>query len=138
MMDNINVKIQTSKIYLILSIATYLLCLSTTWYYFYTIELSLGISILLSAWLAYFLPRAVWLSHPNSIIKIALNKDKLTIEKNDHSMQQHTAFYPAYQSRFLLIITAGKQSVVIFKDALASQSLSTLNRYFNTQKNANT
>ncbi len=137
-MDSVNVKIQTSKIYLILSIATYLLGLFVTWYYFYTIALSLGISILLSLWLIYFLPRTVWLSHPNSIIKMALNKDTLTIEKNDHSTQQYTAFYPAYQSRFLLIIAAGTQSVVIFKDSLAPQSLSTLNRYFNTQKNANT
>jgi hypothetical protein len=51
---------------------------------------------------------------------------------------ERVAFYPVYQSRFLLIINAGKESVVIFKDALAPQSLSQFNRYFNTQKNANT
>ncbi|CAB9538934.1 hypothetical protein BROOK1789B_229 [Bathymodiolus brooksi thiotrophic gill symbiont] len=133
-----NNKLSMSKIYLTISLGTYLLSLFATWYYFYAIWLSLGMSVLFSLWLVYFLPRAVWLSHPNSIVKISLEKDRLTLEKNDHSTQQYSAFYPVYQSRFLLIINAGKESVVIFKDALAPQSLSQFNRYFNTQKNANT
>jgi sRNA-binding regulator protein Hfq len=40
-------------------------------------------------------------------------------------------FYPAYQSRFLVIIETGKESIVIFKDAIDSQSLSQLNQYLN-------
>jgi hypothetical protein len=64
---------------------------------------------------------------------MVLDKNRLTIEKNNHSIQQSLVFYPAYQSRFLIIINVGKESVVIFKDALASQSLSQLNRYFNTK-----
>ncbi len=135
-MDNkLNIKIQASKIYLTLSIFIYCLGLFATWYYFYTLWLSVILSGLLSIWLFYFLPKSVNLTHPNSIVKMVLNKDKLTIEKNDHSTQQFSVFYPSYQSRFLIIINAGKESVVIFKDALASQSLSQLNRYFNTKDN---
>jgi len=133
-----NNKLEASAIYLTLSLATYLLVLFATWYYFYNIWLSLGMSALLSLWLVYFLPRAVWLSHPRSVVKISLDKNRLTLERKNHSTQQYTAFYPAYQSRFLLIINVGKESVVIFKDALASQSLSQFNRYFNTQKDVNT
>jgi hypothetical protein len=126
-----------SKIYLTLSLAVYLIGLFATWYYFYAIWLSLVISALFSLWLIYFLPRSVWLSHPNSIVKISLDKNKLTLKKNNYSTQQYTAFYPAYQSRSLLIINAGKESVVIFKDALASQSLSQFNQYFNIRKDVN-
>ena len=133
MHNKIDIKIQASKIYLTLSVFIYCLGLFATWYYFYTLWLSVILSGLLSLWLLYFLPKSVNLTHPNSIVKMVLDKNRLTIEKNNHSIQQSLVFYPAYQSRFLIIINVGKESVVIFKDALASQSLSQLNRYFNTK-----
>lgn len=129
--DGLVVHIKTSKIYLTLSIGAYLLTLFSAWHYFYNIWLSLGISLFLSLWLTSFLPKNVLLTQPNSITKIALNKKQVVIEKNNQSAKQYPGFYPTYQSRFLVIIEAGKESVVIFKDAIDSQSLSQLNRYLN-------
>ena len=129
--DGLIVQIETSKNYLVISIGVYLLSLFSAWYYFYNIWLSLVISLVLSAWLANFLPKNVLLTQPNSITKIALNKKQIVIEKNNQSTKQYPWFYPTYQSRFLVIIEAGKESVVIFKDAIDSGSLSQLNRYLN-------
>lgn len=125
------VQIKTSKIYLAISIGVYLLSLFSAWYYFYSLWLSLTVSLILSAWLVNFLPKNVLLTKSSSITKIALNKKQIAIEKNNKSAVQYPWFYPAYQSRFLVIIEAGKESVVIFKDAIDSRSLSQLNRYLN-------
>lgn len=129
--DGLVVKIRTSKNYLAISVGVYLLSLFSVWHYFYNIWLGLGVSFVLSIWLANFLPKNVLLTQPDSITKIALNKKQITIEKNNQSTEQYPWFYPAYQSRFLVIIEAGKESVVVFKDAIDSQSLSQLNRYLN-------
>jgi hypothetical protein len=90
-----------------------------------------------SIWLLYFLPKNVWLTRADSIVKITLDENKLIFEKNDQSVHQYSIFYLTYQSQFLVIINAGKESLVIFKDALTTQSLSQINRYFNTKTNAN-
>ncbi len=129
--DGLVVQIKTSKIYLAISLGVYLLSLFSAWHYFYNLWLSLAISLVLSLWLVNFLPKNVLLTKPHSITKIALNKKQIAIEKNNQSSQQYPWFYPAYQSRFLVIIEAGKESVVIFKDAIDSQSLSKINRYLN-------
>ncbi|MBL4761616.1 MAG: hypothetical protein JKY93_02835 [Gammaproteobacteria bacterium] len=129
--DGLVVQIKTSKIYLAISIGVYLLSIFSAWHYFYNIWLSLSISLALSVWLANFLPKNVLLTQPASITKITLNKKQISIEKNNQPAGQYPWFYPAYQSRFLVIIEAGKESIVIFKDAIDSQSLSQLNRYLN-------
>lgn len=129
--EKLNVKIQASKIYLNTSVAVYLLGIFSAWYYFYNVWLSLSVSIALSIWLIYFLPRFLWLTHPNSIVEISLNEDTLTTTKNDQSTQQYSTFHLQYQSRFLVIINIGKDSVVIFKDALSCVPLSQINKYFN-------
>jgi hypothetical protein len=129
--DGLVVQIKTSKIYLSISIGVYLLSLFSAWYYFYNIWLSLGISFTLSIWLANFLPKNALLTQPDSITKITLNKKQIAIERNNQPAGKYPWFYPAYQSRFLAIIKAGKESIVIFKDTIDSQSLSQLNRYLN-------
>jgi len=129
--DELIIQIKTSKIYLAISLVVYLLSLFSAWHYFYSLWLSLTISLVLSVWLANFLPKKVLLKRSNSIAKIILNKKQITIENNNQIDRQYPWFYPAYQSRFLVIIEAGKESVVIFKDAIDSQSLSQLNRYLN-------
>lgn len=131
MSNKLSVKIHASKTYLILSIAVYLLGLFSAWYYFYSAWLSLAVSIALSIWLVYFLPRFLWLTHPNSVVEILLGENKLIMKKNDRSTQQYSTFHPEYQSRFLVIISTGGNSVVIFKDALVAASLSQINQYFN-------
>ncbi|MEO1890875.1 MAG: hypothetical protein ABGX45_04230 [Candidatus Thioglobus sp.] len=129
--DGLVVQIKASKNYLTISIVVYLLSLFSAWHYFYNIWLSLGISLALSVWLANFLPKNVLLTRPDSVTKITLNKKQISIEKNNQPAEQYPWFYPTYQSRFLVIIEAGKESVVVFKDAIDSQSLSQLNRYLN-------
>lgn len=134
MNNKIEINLQASNIYLILSIGVYFLNLFVAWYYFYTLWLSIIVSVLLSIWLFYFLPK-LKLERANAIVKVSLDKDKLTTERNNRSIQQFSTFYPAYQSCFLVIINTGKESIVIFKDALTSDSISVLNRYFNTKAN---
>lgn len=129
--DGLVVQIKTSKIYLAISIGVYLLSLFSAWHYFYSLWLSLTVSLFLSVWLVNFLSKNVLLTKSSSITKIALNKKQIAIEKNNKSTVQYPWFYPAYQSRFLVIIEAGKGSVVIFKDAIDSRSLSQLNRHLN-------
>ncbi|SFV89324.1 hypothetical protein MNB_SUP05-SYMBIONT-7-196 [hydrothermal vent metagenome] len=131
MNNELNIDIQASNTYLAISVAVCLLSLFSTWYYFYSLWLSLIISIGLLRWWLYFLPRFLWLSHPHSIVKILLFEKYIIIEKNDNSTQQYTEFHAEYQSRFLVIIRAGKNTVVIFKDTVVSNSLSAINRYFN-------
>ena len=130
MNDKIELNVQASNIYLTLSIGVYFLSLFVAWYYFYNLWLSFALSTLLSVWLFYFLPK-LKLNLPNSIVKISLDKDRLTTERKNRSTQQFSTFYPSYQSRFLVVIDTGKDSIVIFKDALKSGSISQLNRYFN-------
>ncbi|KAA0443072.1 MAG: hypothetical protein FXV80_04900 [Candidatus Thioglobus sp.] len=131
MSDNLRFEIQASKSYFILVFIVYLATLFSAWYYFYNIWISLAISVILSMWLAYFLPRFLQLKHPNSIVEIALNEGSFSIKKNDQSARQYFDFHLQYQSNFLVIIRADKNFVVIFKDAIAGGSLSQINRYFN-------
>lgn len=134
MKDNaLNIDIQASNTYLAISITVFLLNLFATWYYLDSLWLSLAISIGLSLWLLYFLPKFVQLTHPHSIVKILFFRERVIIQKNNHSTQQYTKFHLQYQSNFLVIICVGKHSVVIFKDALTTNSLSVINHYLNDQ-----
>ena len=133
MTDKLVVEMHRSNIYLALTVLIYLFNLFASWHYFYAVWLSFIIDILLSIWLYYFLPKAVLLTKADSIVKIVLDEGYILIEKNNGTRQQYPAFYPAYQSRFLVIINAGKERVVIFKDATKLQSLSQLNKILNTQ-----
>lgn len=131
MTDPLALHLQPSKIYLILTLSVYLLSLFCAWYWFYAVGLSVAISASLSAWLYYFLPKTVRLTHPDSIVKIVLDKTTLNTTKKNGTTQQYPWFYPTYQSRFLVIIETKKEAVVIFKDAIEPPSLSMLNRFIN-------
>ncbi len=131
MSDKLTIKIKPSKIYLILTISTYLLALFSVWYYFYNFWISLVMSIVLSLWLYYFLFKIVLLARHDSITQITLSQNYLIIQKKDQSTQQYSKFYPAYQSRFLLIINFEKECIVVFKDSLKEESLSKLNNFLN-------
>lgn len=131
MQKSLAIKIQPSKSYLTLTILACLLSLFASWYYFYHLWLSILINVMLLIWLYYFLPKMVLLNQPDSITHIVVGEGRLFIEKNNHSTRQYSGFYPLYQSRFLVIIGAGKQSIVIFKDATQARSLSALNRIIN-------
>lgn len=127
----LNFKIQASNTYLGLNIIVYLFSLFITWYYFYSLWLSIVITAILLIGLFYSLPRFLLLTHPNSIVQFSLMPKKLTIKRNNNIIEHYAVFHLQYQSSFLVIINIGKQSMVVFKDALASSSLSTLNQYFN-------
>lgn len=131
MSNALTLKIYPSNTYLILTLVAYFFSILTFWYYSYSPWLSAILSLLTTAWLIYFISRFVQLTHPKSTIKILFDNNTLSITKNTQNTQQYPYFYPAFQSRFLVIIHAGKESIVIFKDATQSQSLSQLNRYLN-------
>ena len=131
MSNELTLEIHPSKTYLALTLFVYCLSILTFWHYSYNSWLSIALSLLTTAWLIYFIPRFVQLTHHNSIVKISFDNNHLLITKNSQNTQQYPCFYPAFQSRFLVIIHAGKESIVIFKDAINSPSLSQLNRHLN-------
>lgn len=127
------IKLQASKTYLILTLCVYALSAFAVWYYAHYLWLSVMISLVLLVSLYRFLPTTVLCIRPKSISQITLNKHHISLQKNDKSTQQYTHFNAVYQSRFLVIIALKKQSLVIFKDSLNSQSLSTINRFLNAR-----
>ncbi len=127
----LSIQIQASKAHLILSMMVYLFSSFCAWYYFYQFELSVAIHIGLSIWLYSYLSNKVLLTSADAIHSITLDENHILIQKNNQSSAQYSKFYPAYQSRFLVIITTAKESVVIFKDSIDSHSFSTLNRLLN-------
>ncbi len=131
MSKTLSIDLKPSKIYLVLSSLVYLLALFTIWYYFYNFYLSIILSAAL-LFLAYqFFPKFIFLTKNDSIKKITLDNQQITIEKNNKKTTQYPWFYSAYQSRFLVIINTGKESIVIFKDSIKNQSLSQINRTLN-------
>lgn len=127
MTESLTLELKPSKIYLMLSLSIHLLLIFCTWYYFHNIWLSIGISIVLVSHLYYF-SRKILLLNNNSTKKITINNNSIVVENNQNKSNKYPHFYCEYQSTLLVIISAGKESVIIFKDSLENQSLSGLNR----------
>jgi len=123
-------KLQVSKIYLKISILVHLFALIVIWLYSFNSFVSLALSIALITHL-YFLNLSIFLKKSNTILSFSLNDKTLTTTDKMGNSQQYPCVYCVYQSQFLVIINLGKNSLVIFKDSLASHSLSQLNRLLN-------
>ncbi|HIG89335.1 hypothetical protein [Candidatus Thioglobus sp.] len=131
MNETLAITLKPSKYYLILSLLVYLLGLFTVWHYSYNFYLSALLSIALLVLAYRFFPKSIFLTKDESTNKITLNNERLTVEKNNKEIKQYSLFYPAYQSSLLVIITAGKKSIVVFKDSVEHNSLSQLNKFLN-------
>ncbi|MBW5290333.1 MAG: hypothetical protein Rsou_1519 [Candidatus Ruthia sp. Asou_11_S2] len=130
MSESLNIK--PSKSYFILSTLLHLLTLFVAWKYAFNLYISIVISVLLVAhW--YYLNRQVLLLTNNAIKEIHLTKGLVKTTNNHHQTHKYLQAYCAYQSRFLVIINLGKQSLVIFKDSVANHSLSQFNRILNAE-----
>ncbi|BBB23868.1 conserved hypothetical protein [Isorropodon fossajaponicum endosymbiont JTNG4] len=102
------------------------------WQYAFNLYTSIVISVLLVAhW--YYLNRQILLLTNNAIKEINLTKGLVKTTNNHHQTHEYPQAYCVYQSRFLVIINLGKQSLVIFKDSVANHSLSQLNRILNAE-----
>jgi hypothetical protein len=123
-------KLQASKIYQRISMLVHLFALTIVWVYNFNHYASLMFSILLIAHF-YWLNTHILLTKSSAICSITLDDQAFTtIDKSGNSCQ-YPCVYCAYQSQFLVIINLGKNSLIIFKDSLASHSLSQLNRLLN-------
>ena len=113
-----------------ISILVHLFALSVIWLYSFNNYASLALSAVLIMHF-YWLNLNILLKKSNAILSFSL-KDKtlITTDKLGNN-RQYPCVYCAYQSQFLVIINLGKRSLVIFKDSLASHSLSQLNRLLN-------
>ncbi len=132
MSESLNIKLKPSKSYFILSTLLHLLTLFVAWKYAFNLYTSIVISVLLVAhW--YYLSRRILLLTNNAIKEINLTKGLIKTTNNRHQTHEYPQVYYAYQSRFLVIINVGKQSLVIFKDSVANHSLSQLNRILNAK-----
>lgn len=113
------IKLQSSKIHLILTLAVYVISLFSAWYYAPYVWLSLLISLLLFISLHNFLPAAVLRNQPQSIVQMCIHYNHISLQQNNQVSKQYHSFSCVYHSRFLLIITLGKKQLLIFKDTTA-------------------
>lgn len=134
MTNSLVIKLKMSKIHLLLTLSVYAVSAFSAWHYVPYFWLSFAISLALLIHLFRFLPDVVLCNQAKSIAQITLEKHTIIVQKNDHSTQRYTEFRPVYQSGFLVIIKAAKTNVIIFKDAVELQSLSTLNRILNAER----
>lgn len=129
--EALTLDIKSSKLYLYLLLSVYFLGMGVVWYYVYSLWLSVFATVLLSVWAWDFYQKNIRLSSSNAIKKIHLENTRLSVENNAGKKTQYPSFYPAYQSRYLVIIYAKGTSIVLFRDALPYQSLSKINRLLN-------
>lgn len=80
--------------------------------------------------MTYF-PKYVLLTKENSIDSIALGDGNTSFSSKGGKTQLQTKYTVTYQSRHLVIIRFGKVRVLIFKDSVEENSLSSLNRFLN-------
>ena len=130
MTEYITFKLQVSKIYIKILILVHLFALIVVWLYSFNDYVSLALSISLMMHF-YFLNLSIFLKKSNAILSFPLNDKTLTSTDKIGNNHQYPCVYCVYQSQFLVIINLGKNSLVIFKDSLASNSLSQLNRLLN-------
>ncbi|MCH9645247.1 MAG: hypothetical protein K0U08_01170 [Proteobacteria bacterium] len=123
-------KLQASKIYQRISILVHLFALAIIWIYNLNYSASLIFSIILIAHF-YWLNTHILLTKSKAICSITLDGQALTTIDKSGASHQYPCVYCVYQSQFLVIINFGKNSLIIFKDSLASHSLSQLNRLLN-------
>jgi len=128
--ERVTFKLQASKTYLSISILIHLFALVIIWLYSFNNYVSLVLSVILIMHF-YFLNVQILLKKSSAILSFSLNDKAITTTDKQGNNQQYPCVYCAYQSQFLVIISLNKGSLVIFKDSLASHSLSQLNRLLN-------
>jgi hypothetical protein len=128
--EQINFKLQSSKTYLNLSILIHVCTLIVVWFADFNNYVTLIFSVALIAHFKYLIPH-ILLTKSNAILAFTLVDNKIITTDKNNNQQKYTYVYCAYQSRLLVIIITGKRSLIIFKDALANNSLSQLNRLLN-------
>jgi hypothetical protein len=128
--EQINFKLQSSKTYLNLSILIHVCTLIVVWFADFNNYVTLIFSVALIAHFKYLMSH-ILLTKSNAILAFTLVDNKIITTDKNNNQQKYTYVYCAYQSRLLVIIITGKRSLIIFKDALANNSLSQLNRLLN-------
>jgi hypothetical protein len=128
--EQINFKLQSSKTYLNLSILIHVCTLIVVWFADFNNYVTLIFSVALIAHFKYLIPH-ILLTKSNAILAFTLVDNKIITTDKNNNQQKYTYVYCAYQSRLLVIIITGKRSLIIFKDSVANNSLSQLNRLLN-------
>lgn len=132
MTETFTLRLGASKIYVSLTLSIYAISAFAAWHYapYFWLSMLIIFAILIS--LYRFLP-AILLTQPESVVQITLNQQQIIVQKNNAATEQYAHFNAVYQSRFLVIIQTGKKYVLVFRDAVEPQSLSTLNRILNVK-----
>jgi len=129
--DTLNLNLQPSKYYLIVSTLIYGLCLVLVWWRLDSIWISSALSIAIVISAVTFYPKYVLLAKENSITSITLGKSNASFKTKDSEVKSHHKYQVTYQSRPLVIIRFSRVYVPIFKDSVDDGSLSSLNRFIN-------
>ena len=129
--DTLNLNLQPSKYYLIVSTLIYGLCLVLVWWRLDSIWISSALSIAIVISAVTFYPKYVLLAKENSITSITLGKVNASFNTKDSEVKSQHKYQVTYQSRLLVIIRFSRVYVPIFKDSVNDGSLSSLNRFIN-------
>jgi hypothetical protein len=129
--DTLNLNLQPSKYYLIVSTLIYGLCLVLVWWRLDSIWVSSALSIAIAISAVTFYPKYVLLAKENSITSITLGKVNASFNTKDSEVKSQHKYQVTYQSRLLIIIRFSRVYVPIFKDSVNDGSLSSLNRFIN-------
>lgn len=129
--DTLNLNLQPSKYYLIVSTLIYGLCLVLVWWRLDSIWVSSALSIAIAISAVTFYPKYVLLAKENSITSITLGKVNASFNTKDSEVKSQHKYQVTYQSRLLVIIRFSRVYVPIFKDSVDDGSLSSLNRFIN-------
>lgn len=129
--DTLNLNLQPSKYYLIVSTLIYGLCLVLVWWRLDSIWVSSALSIAITISAVTFYPKYVLLAKENSITSITLGKVNASFNTKDSEVKSQHKYQVTYQSRLLIIIRFSRVYVPIFKDSVNDGSLSSLNRFIN-------
>ncbi len=133
MTDPVHLTLKPSNIYYLLSLGVHLATILVIWAYSINNYISFGASVfVIYGW--YSLAQKISLKTPGSICSIELNQNFIYLKDNTGKVLQYPQFFCAYQSNFLVIINAGKQSLILFKDSIVGQSLSKLNLALNVKR----
>ena len=127
----INLELQPSTSYLVISLLIYALCLILQWWRLESIWLNIALTVAIGFSAMTFFGRYVLLSKSNAITSITLEDDHASFSAKNGETPAHGNYSISYQSRVLVIIRLGKIYVPVFKDNLTEGNLSSLNRFIN-------
>ncbi len=127
MIEQTSFTLQASNVYFGLSLMVHSVAFLSVWLYGVNVYINLALSLVLLVHFQY-LKNHILLKKPHSIRTFLLDEGGLTTIDNSNVQRRYANSDTLHHSRFLVVIQLDKCALVVFKDSVASHSLSQLNR----------